>query len=254
MEDENLKPVKFGFKSVELGRKQNLVNQIFSNVAQKYDLANDVISFGSHRFWKKQFCSQVHNLDAKILDVASGTGDIALQMKSRGKEQGKNPHIVLCDINCDMLKIAKSKAINKNMFRGFDYVVANAENLPFLDNSFDYYTIAFGMRNIPRIEKALKEAYRVLKPMGKFLCLEFSKISNQNLEELYKFYSFSILPQIGKIITGNKEAYDYLVESIGMFPDQETFRNMICDVGFKNVVYQNLTLGVAAIHSGYKLS
>ncbi|MGI4753499.1 MAG: bifunctional demethylmenaquinone methyltransferase/2-methoxy-6-polyprenyl-1,4-benzoquinol methylase UbiE [Janthinobacterium lividum] len=243
----------FGFKKIEANEKQSLVNSVFSNVADKYDLMNDLMSFGMHRLWKDEFIRQVLNLNSNILDVASGSGDIALKLAKKAKDRGSNISLTLSDINEEMLKQAKKKSIDLNLFQNLKFTVASAEELPFPDNSFDYYTIAFGIRNVPDINKALKEAYRVLKPMGKFVCLEFSKVKESLLQDFYKFYSFNVIPKIGQIITGNKGAYDYLVESIDLFPSQDEFRIMIKEAGFEEINYKNLSGGIVAIHSAYKL-
>ncbi|MGX6960409.1 MAG: bifunctional demethylmenaquinone methyltransferase/2-methoxy-6-polyprenyl-1,4-benzoquinol methylase UbiE [Rickettsia endosymbiont of Pentastiridius leporinus] len=241
----------FGFKKVEVNEKQSLVNNVFSHVADKYDLMNDLMSFGMHRLWKDYFIRQIPNLNSHILDVASGSGDIALKLAKKAKDRGNNISLTLSDINEEMLGQAKRKAIDLNLFQNLKFMVASAESLPFPDNSFDYYTIAFGIRNVPDINKALKEAYRVLKPMGKFVCLEFSKVKESLFQEFYKFYSFNIIPKIGQVITGNKEAYEYLVESIDLFPSQDEFRIMIKEVEFEDVNYKNLSNGIVAIHSAY---
>ncbi|HJD67705.1 MAG TPA: bifunctional demethylmenaquinone methyltransferase/2-methoxy-6-polyprenyl-1,4-benzoquinol methylase UbiE [Rickettsia endosymbiont of Bembidion lapponicum] len=243
----------FGFKKIKANEKQSLVNSVFSNVADKYDLMNDLMSFGMHRLWKDEFIRQIPNLNSNILDVASGSGDIALKLAKKAKDRGSNISLTLSDINEEMLRQAKKKSIDLNLFQNLKFTVASAEELPFPDNSFDYYTIAFGIRNVPDINKALKEAYRVLKPMGKFVCLEFSKVKESLLQDFYKFYSFNVIPKIGKIITGNKEAYDYLVESIDLFPSQDEFRIMIKEAGFEEINYKNLSGGIVAIHSAYKL-
>ncbi|WP_342170073.1 bifunctional demethylmenaquinone methyltransferase/2-methoxy-6-polyprenyl-1,4-benzoquinol methylase UbiE [Rickettsia endosymbiont of Seladonia tumulorum] len=243
----------FGFKKIKANEKQSLVNSVFSNVADKYDLMNDLMSFGMHRLWKDEFIRQVPNLNSNILDVASGSGDIALKLAKKAKDRGSNISLTLSDINKEMLRQAKKKSIDINLFQNLKFTVATAEELPFPDNSFDYYTIAFGIRNVPDINKALKEAYRVLKPMGKFVCLEFSKVKESLLQDFYKFYSFNVIPKIGQIITGNKEAYDYLVESIDLFPSQDEFRIMIKEAGFEEINYKNLSGGIVAIHSAYKL-
>lgn len=243
----------FGFKKIDIADKQPLVNNIFSNVADKYDLMNDLMSFGMHRLWKDEFIRQIPNLNSNILDVASGSGDIALKLAKKAKDRGSNISLTLSDINEEMLRQAKKKSIDLNLFQNLKFTVANAEELPFPDNSFDYYTIAFGIRNVPDINKALKEAYRVLKPMGKFICLEFSKVKESLLQDFYKFYSFNVIPKIGQIITGNKESYDYLVESIDLFPSQDEFRIMIKEAGFEEINYKNLSGGIVAIHSAYKL-
>lgn len=243
----------FGFKKIKANEKQSLVNSVFSNVADKYDLMNDLMSFGMHRLWKDEFIRQVPNLNSNILDVASGSGDIALKLAKKAKDRGSNISLTLSDINEEMLRQAKKKSIDLNLFQNLKFTVATAEELPFPDNSFDYYTIAFGIRNVPDINKALKEAYRVLKPMGKFVCLEFSKVKESLLQDFYKFYSFNVIPKIGQIITGNKEAYDYLVESIDLFPSQDEFRIMIKEAGFEEINYKNLSGSIVAIHSAYKL-
>lgn len=243
----------FGFKKIDIADKQPLVNNIFSNVADKYDLMNDLMSFGMHRLWKDEFIRQIPNLNSNILDVASGSGDIALKLGKKARDRGSNISLTLSDINEEMLRQAKKKSIDLNLFQNLKFTVATAEELPFPDNSFDYYTIAFGIRNVPDINKALKEAYRVLKPMGKFICLEFSKVKESLLQDFYKFYSFNVIPKIGQIITGNKEAYDYLVESIDLFPSQDEFRIMIKEAGFEEINYKNLSGGIVAIHSAYKL-
>ncbi|WP_341787548.1 bifunctional demethylmenaquinone methyltransferase/2-methoxy-6-polyprenyl-1,4-benzoquinol methylase UbiE [Rickettsia endosymbiont of Cantharis rufa] len=243
----------FGFKKVDYTKKQGLVNNVFSNVADKYDLMNDLMSFGLHRLWKDEFIRQIPNLNSHILDVASGSGDIALKLAKKARDRGNNISVTLSDINEKMSKQAKKKAIDLNLSQNLKFTVASAEELPFLDNSFDYYTIAFGIRNVPDINKALKEAYRVLKPMGKFICLEFSKVKEGCLKDFYKFYSFNIIPTIGQMITSNKEAYEYLVESIDLFPSQDEFRIMIKEAGFEEVGYKNLNGGIVAIHSAYKL-
>lgn len=176
-----------------------------------------------------------------------------MKLAKKAKDRGSNISLTLSDINEEMLRQAKKKSIDLNLFQNLKFTVASAEELPFPDNSFDYYTIAFGIRNVPDINKALKEAYRVLKPMGKFICLEFSKVKESLLQDFYKFYSFNVIPKIGKIITGNKEAYDYLVESIDLFPSQDEFRIMIKEAGFEEINYKNLSGGIVAIHSAYKL-
>lgn len=242
----------FGFEKVSSKQKRFLVDEVFSDIANKYDLMNDLMSFGVHRLWKDEFCSMIPNLAGTILDVAGGTGDITFRIKSNAKKQDKDPYIIVCDINPEMLKVCKDKAIDKNILKKLDLVVGDAEKLPFQDNSFDYYTIAFGIRNMLSIEKTLKEAYRVLKPTGKFLCLEFSKVQNDIMRPLYDLYSFNLIPTIGNFVTKNQEAYKYLAESISLFPDQEDFKTMIQNVGFSDVNYKNLTFGVAAIHHGFK--
>jgi demethylmenaquinone methyltransferase / 2-methoxy-6-polyprenyl-1,4-benzoquinol methylase len=242
----------FGFEKVSAKEKRTLVDGVFSDVAGKYDLMNDFMSFGVHRLWKDEFCKMIPNMNSTILDVAGGTGDISFRLKDRAKNQNKEAHIVVSDINKEMLKVCQARAIDRNITSKFDLVVADAEKLPFLDNSFDYYTIAFGIRNMLSIKNTLAEAYRVLKPTGKFLCLEFSQVQNDFIKPVYDFYSFNIIPKIGGCIAGNQDAYKYLAESISLFPNQEDFKTMIQDIGFSNVAYKNLTFGVAAIHYGFK--
>lgn len=242
----------FGLEKVTSSQKRLLVNEVFSDIANKYDLMNDLMSFGVHRLWKDEFCSLISNLAGTILDVAGGTGDIAFRIKSNAKKQNKDPHIIVCDINQEMLKVCRDKAIDKNILKKLDIIVGDAEKLPFQDNSFDYYTVAFGIRNMLSIEKTLKEAYRVLKPTGKFLCLEFSKVQHDIMRPLYDLYSFNLIPAIGNFVAKNQGAYKYLAESISLFPDQEDFKTMIQTAGFSDVSYKNLTFGVAAIHHGFK--
>jgi demethylmenaquinone methyltransferase/2-methoxy-6-polyprenyl-1,4-benzoquinol methylase len=244
---------KFGFRTVSFEEKKSLVQNLFSSVATKYDLMNDVMSLGVHRLWKQHFVNKITNFNSKILDMAGGTGDISMRIIRKALMREQNVEIVICDINYDMLHLAKDRAIDLNYFNHIKFMNCDAENLPFADNSFDYYTISFGIRNVANISKALKEAYRVLKPAGRFLCLEFSKIPNEYVESVYKSYSFNIIPWIGKHITGDEEAYRYLVESIDTFPDQNNFKAQIIEAGFSQVEYSNLTSGVAAIHSGYKI-
>jgi demethylmenaquinone methyltransferase / 2-methoxy-6-polyprenyl-1,4-benzoquinol methylase len=240
----------FGFKEVEADQKQDLVGEVFSSVAKRYDLMNDLMSFGLHRVWKNIFVNQINpGNDAKFLDVAGGTGDIAFRIYE--KFLNKNPQIIVTDINKEMLEEGRKRALNKNIKINFEQ--HNGEKLGFLDNKFDFYTIAFGIRNFTNIDKALSEAYRVLKPGGKFLCMEFSPLEENNLGKMYDFYSFNIIPKIGDLVTKNREAYQYLVESIRRFPDKEKFTEMIRNTGFEQVKFQSLNLGVVAIHTGWKI-
>ncbi len=250
MSDE--KDYTFGHQKVSSNQKRSLIDEVFSDVASKYDIMNDLMSFGVHRMWKDEFCNMIPNLNSKIIDVAGGTGDISFRLVERAKKTDKKPQIIVSDINRSMLEVCKNKALDNNIISYLDLVVADAENLPFPDDSFDYYTIAFGIRNMLSIEKTLKEAHRVLKPTGKFLCLEFSRVQNDLMRPLYDLYSFSLIPTIGKVVARNRGAYQYLAESISVFPDQESFKEMIQDNGFKDVKYTNLTFGVAAIHYGFK--
>ncbi len=239
------KKTKFGFKEVEVLQKEPMVQGVFSSVASKYDLMNDLMSFGLHKTWKRDLISEIspaHN--ETLLDVAGGTGDVAHRFLQAGGGRA-----VVVDLNKNMLEAGKAKLSDPRI----SWVHANAESLPFEDNSFDYYTISFGIRNVTNIEKAISEAYRVLKPLGKFLCLEFSQVNTPILSKLYELYSFNVIPKIGKMIANDEGAYRYLVESIKNFEPAPRFAKMIEQAGFDNVRYSKLTFGVVAIHIGYKL-
>ncbi|NBR95809.1 MAG: bifunctional demethylmenaquinone methyltransferase/2-methoxy-6-polyprenyl-1,4-benzoquinol methylase UbiE [Proteobacteria bacterium] len=248
----------FGFKIVDSINKSHLVQAIFSAVAPKYDLMNDLMSAGIHRLWKNTMINHLNFTQHKnILDLASGTGDIALKITKQAQKISAqnfsiNFSITLSDLNPEMLQIAKAKAIDGNLFRHLDFVVANGENLPFADDSFDAVTVAFGLRNFTNLGLGLSEIYRVLKPQGKFICLEFSKINDLWLQKLYDLYSFKIIPKIGGLVLNDVDSYQYLVESIRVFPDQENFLQLINQAGFVNSGYQNLSCGVACLHYGYK--
>jgi demethylmenaquinone methyltransferase / 2-methoxy-6-polyprenyl-1,4-benzoquinol methylase len=213
---------------------------------------NDVMSFGAHRLWKKQFIDQIPLNSSTILDVASGTGDIAIGCYKKLSYNNSNIHIVTCDINQDMLSLAQDKAVDANILAGLDYAQCNAEKLPFADNSFDCYTITFGIRNVTNVEAALKESYRVLKPGGKFLCMEFAKVKSPLIREFYDAYSMNIIPKIGECITGDRDSYQYFVESIRTFPDQTKFTQMISNAGYHHAKSKDLTFGVVSIYSAYK--
>ncbi len=251
--ENEITTTNFGFKKVSFTDKKSLVNDVFSSVANKYDLMNDLMSFGLHRLWKQELCRQVINFNSNIVEVAGGTGDISLKIAAKAKRLGSKTCITLCDINQEMLQEAKNKAINNNILSGIDYVQADAENLPFSNENFDYYIIAFGIRNIADINKALSEALRTLKSGGKFICLEFSKVSSVYLKPLYDLYSFKIIPKLGKLVANDENAYQYLVESITLFPEQEVFKTLIENAGFIKVNYHNLSGGVVAIHTAYKI-
>jgi ubiquinone/menaquinone biosynthesis methyltransferase len=211
------------------------------------------MSLGLHSLWKKKMLAELTNLNGTLLDVAGGTGDISTLYYNKAKSHNRTPTIILTDINLAMLNIARDKLINNNILAGINLICSDAEKLPFPSMHFDYYTIAFGIRNVTHIEAALAEAYRVLKPGGKFICLEFSQVDNPALAKLYDFYSFKVIPQMGKCIADNEDAYRYLAESIRKFPNQENFAAMIRKAGFTQVKYQNLTFGVTAIHTGYRI-
>ncbi|ACT69872.1 bifunctional demethylmenaquinone methyltransferase/2-methoxy-6-polyprenyl-1,4-benzoquinol methylase UbiE [Neorickettsia risticii] len=229
--------------------EKDFVNEIFSSVSQKYDLMNDIMSVGIHRLWKRNFVKSIGLLpNQRVLDMAAGTGDITLRLL----KTHISVEIVLCDKNHEMLEIAKDRLLDEG-YVNLEVVSADAAQLPFEDCSFDHYVVAFGVRNFSNIEKSLTEAYRVLKPGGKFSCLEFSKVENKCMNSLYSLYSRAFIPWIGEKVTKNKEAYTYLIESIKDFPDAETFREIIRGAGFGRIKYKKETFGVVAIHTATKL-
>ncbi|XP_055054536.2 2-methoxy-6-polyprenyl-1,4-benzoquinol methylase, mitochondrial [Misgurnus anguillicaudatus] len=278
------KSTHFGFETVPEEEKADRVYKVFESVAKKYDVMNDAMSLGIHRLWKDSLLHAMNPQPGlRLLDTAGGTGDISFRFleytrsvyerQQRQKVRSSQTpswrdiaehyatnksglpqsRAVVCDINKEMLKVGKQRAEKAGIGTGLSWVVGDAEELPFDDNQFDLYTIAFGIRNVTHIEQALQEAQRVLKPGGRFLCLEFSKVSNPVLARLYDAYSFQMIPVLGEVIAGDWKSYQYLVESIRKFPDQETFKEMIEDAGFFCVQYFNLTGGIVAIHSGFKL-
>ena len=243
----------FGFKEVDRDQKSNLVKDIFSNVAKKYDLMNDLMSAGTHRLWKNNMINYIDFFDnIKIIDVAGGTGDIAFRIAKKAQEKNLNYQIEVVDINPQMLEVGRSRAVDMNLFSHLNFVENDGENLKFADESFDVFTIAFGIRNFTNIDKGLREAHRVLKKGGKFICLEFSKVEDIFLQKIYDTYSFKIIPKIGEFILKDHDSYQYLVESIRKFPDQKSFTKLIENAGFSRVGYQNLTFGACAIHWGFK--
>ncbi|WP_096386058.1 bifunctional demethylmenaquinone methyltransferase/2-methoxy-6-polyprenyl-1,4-benzoquinol methylase UbiE [Hafnia sp. CBA7124] len=250
MVDQTPETTHFGFKTVATTEKAGKVAQVFHSVAAKYDLMNDLMSFGIHRVWKRFTidCSGARR-GQKVLDLAGGTGDLAAKFSRIVGEQGE---VVLADINDSMLKIGREKLRNLGVIGNINYVQANAEALPFPDNHFDCITIAFGLRNVTDKDKALRSMYRVLKPGGRLLVLEFSKPLLEPLNKAYDAYSFHILPKIGELVAHDSESYRYLAESIRMHPDQETLKSMMDDAGFENTTYFNLTGGIVALHRGYK--
>jgi len=240
----------FGYKEVEKAEKAKLVGRVFSNVASKYDIMNDAMSLGIHRLWKDRFISQLNpRKGSKLLDVAGGTGDIAFRFLRSAADAA----VTVCDINPEMLLEGKKRALDKNILKNIEWVCGDAEKLPMPSSSFDYYTIAFGIRYVTNIENALLEAYRVLKPGGRFMCLEFSHVDNPFLGKIYDAFSFQLIPKIGKIVAGDEASYRYLVESIRKFPRQGEFSAMIRGAGFENVKYTDLSGGIVAIHSGWKV-
>ena len=240
----------FGFKTVAATEKETLVAGVFHSVAAKYDLMNDLMSFGIHRLWKRFTidCSGVRK-GQKVLDLAGGTGDLTAKFSRIVGETGQ---VVLADINDSMLKVGRDKLRNLGVANKVSYVQANAEALPFPDNHFDVITIGFGLRNVTDKDKALASMFRVLKPGGRLLVLEFSKPVSEVIAKLYDLYSFKLLPKMGEIVANDSESYKYLAESIRMHPDQQTLAGMMENVGFEQVEYFNLTQGVVALHRGYK--
>lgn len=246
--------VAFGFRRVGEGEKQGLVNEVFSKVAERYDQMNDLMSGGLHRLWKDDLVAMLNPPRGQgafsHLDVAGGTGDVAFRILRAG---GPNVRVTVADISPEMVGEGRKRADVDGLLGRCAFSVGNAEALAFPDRSFDSYTIAFGIRNVTHIDKALAEAYRVLKPGGRFLCLEFSQVDVPLLDSLYDAYSFTVIPAVGKVVTGDGHPYRYLVESIRTFPKQDAFREMIEEAGFANVSYRNLTGGVVAIHSGWRI-
>lgn len=243
----------FGFSRVPLQDKQARVDDVFHKVASRYDLMNDLMSGGLHRVWKDIFTARIRPSKRTRfchLDVAGGTGDIAFRVADAGSAATE---VVVLDINGAMLEEGRRRAAKRRFAATLDFVKANAEDLPFAANSFDCYTIAFGIRNVPRIDKALAEAHRVLKRGGKFLCLEFSHVNVPVLDRIYEAYSFRCIPLIGRLVAGDSEPYRYLVESITRFPDAESFEKKIAGAGFERSSFTRLSGGIVAIHSGWKL-
>jgi demethylmenaquinone methyltransferase / 2-methoxy-6-polyprenyl-1,4-benzoquinol methylase len=243
----------FGSRQVPLDEKQALVDDVFHSVARRYDLMNDLMSFGLHRAWKDALVTAVNppkGLPFSLLDVAGGTGDVALRVIGSG---GDATHATVCDINPEMLEIGRERAAALSLQDRITFTEANAEALPFPDKSFDAVSIAFGIRNVPRIERALAEACRVLKNGGKFVCLEFSAVDVPGLNRLYDFYSFTVIPALGRAVAGDAESYRYLVESIRRFPSPQAFAAMLRAAGFARVTFQQMTGGIVALHSGWRL-
>jgi demethylmenaquinone methyltransferase/2-methoxy-6-polyprenyl-1,4-benzoquinol methylase len=239
----------FGFRDVETDKKAALVRGVFDSVADRYDLMNDLMSAGTHRLWKASFIDQLRPRPGMhLLDVAGGTGDIALRFCEAGGER-----VTVCDINQSMVEVGRDRMIDLNRLDGIDWTVGDAEALPLPDGSVDAYTIAFGLRNVTHIDTALSEACRVLRPGGRFMCLDFSHVASPILVELYDRFSFKILPLLGRIVANDGEAYRYLVESIRRFPSQEELSARMTMVGFEQVSYRNLSRGIAAIHLGWRI-
>ncbi|ODR99883.1 ubiquinone biosynthesis methyltransferase UbiE [Methyloceanibacter methanicus] len=253
--DESGAETSFGFARVSQNARQGLVNEVFSKVASRYDLMNDLMSGGLHRLWKADLITALAPPESgapfALIDVAGGTGDIATRFLDAA---GSGATATICDISKEMMDEGRKRAEARGIGRDrLTFVQGNAEDLPFEAGQFDAYTIAFGIRNVTRIDAALAEAYRVLKPGSRFLCLEFSNVEMPLLDRLYDAYSFNAIPALGHLVAGDAQSYRYLVESIRRFPDQERFAQMIKDAGFERVRYRNLTGGIAAIHSGWRL-
>ena len=244
----------FGFESVRPEDRQSKVNGVFASVAERYDLMNDLMSGGLHRLWKQDFVAWLappkSNAPYRLLDVAGGTGDIALRVAASA---GASAIIDLCDISPEMLAVGQRRVDSAGLAHRITLTEGNAEKLPFPDRSFDAYTIAFGIRNVTHLDRALAEAHRVLKIGGRFMCLEFSEVTTPVLDQLYDFHSFNVIPALGQLTTGDRDSYQYLVESIRRFPKQQAFANLIRDAGFSRVTYRNLTGGIAAMHSGWRI-
>ncbi|MBR9727536.1 bifunctional demethylmenaquinone methyltransferase/2-methoxy-6-polyprenyl-1,4-benzoquinol methylase UbiE [Shewanella intestini] len=250
MSEDNSNNTHFGYKTVEAEKKADLVADVFHSVAAKYDIMNDVMSFGIHRLWKR------HTIEVaaarpgmSILDLAGGTGDLTAKFS---RIVGNTGSVVIADINDSMLKVGRTKLRDRGIVNNVSYVQANAEALPFPDNHFDIITIAFGLRNVTDKDAALRSMRRVLKPGGKLLVLEFSKPKHEVMRKVYDLYSFKVLPKMGAMITQDADSYEYLAESIRMHPDQETLKQMMIDAGLEQVDYTNMTDGVVALHRGYK--
>jgi demethylmenaquinone methyltransferase/2-methoxy-6-polyprenyl-1,4-benzoquinol methylase len=246
---EQEKSTHFGFRTVEAEEKAGMVRGVFSSVAGSYDIMNDLMSGGLHRLWKNEFVRKIHaGKNAAILDLAGGTGDIAVRLKAR-----TGAPVTVCDINYEMLRAGQDRQFDRGEASDLRWVCGNAEMLPVADSSLDVITIAFGLRNVTDIDKALASAYRALKPGGQFLCLEFSKVTVPVMRKIYDAYSFHVIPKIGEFVAKDKDSYQYLVESIRMFPSQEELVKRMQSTGFARVRYDNLTFGTVAIHQGWRI-
>lgn len=246
----------FGFQTVAAAEKAGLVRQVFDRVAPRYDLMNDLMSAGLHRLWKTTLVDTLNPRPGMtLIDVAGGTGDVTFRIRDRVKARDPEGQIAItvCDINAAMLDVGRDRALDSNRIDGLTWVCGNAEKLPVPAQSFDAYTIAFGIRNVTNRAAALREAYRVLKPGGRFLCLEFSEVQLPGLDQIYDAYSFNVIPFIGGLVAGDSASYRYLVESIRRFPAQATFQREIEAAGFARVTYRNLSGGVVALHSGWRI-
>jgi demethylmenaquinone methyltransferase / 2-methoxy-6-polyprenyl-1,4-benzoquinol methylase len=253
MPDSERPYADFGAREVPIGDKQALVDGVFRSVARRYDLMNDLMSLGLHRAWKDALVTAVNpprNRPFALLDIAGGTGDVAMRVVAAG---GADTRATVCDINRDMLAVGRERAEARGVVDALRFAEANAEALPFADRSFDAVTIAFGIRNVPRIDVALAEAFRVLKIGGRFLCLEFSAVAVPGLGALYDLYSFNVIPALGRAVVGDAESYRYLVESIRRFPPPQAFAQMMRAAGFARVSHRLMSGGIVALHSGWRL-
>lgn len=245
----------FGEKEVDPTEKTQNVIGVFDSVADQYDLMNDFMSLGIHRLWKDQLIRMIRpratigGRPAQYLDVAGGTGDIAFRIRQK---TGPKAEITLCDLNENMLSVGRDRAIDKGWIDNFSWITGNAESLPVEDNSVDVYTIAFGLRNVTHIDTALSEAHRVLRPGGRFFCLEFSHVSPKPLAKMYDLYSYNIIPKLGERVANDRDSYQYLVESIRKFPTQRKLKKRMETAGFQRVTYNNMSLGIVAVHQGIK--
>lgn len=250
MTEQQQKTTHFGFQTVREEEKAGRVQGVFTSVASKYDVMNDVMSVGIHRIWKDAMMDWLAPRPGQqLLDVAGGTGDISFRFLKRAGAG----HATVLDLTESMLVEGRKRAEAQQMGASLDWVVGDAMNLPFADNSFDVYTISFGIRNVTRPQEALNEAYRVLRPGGRLMVLEFSQIPTPMMQKAYDLYSFNVIPKMGQMIAGDHDSYQYLVESIRKFPDQETFLGMVKAAGFANAKYRNLSMGIACLHSGWKV-
>ena len=254
--EDNIKPgeTSFGYRTVSEQDRQGLVNEVFAKVAARYDQMNDLMSAGLHRLWKDDFIALLNPPKTahafKVLDVAGGTGDIAFRIAAAG---GSGTHVTVADISENMVREGARRASTEKSGGKCSFTVGNAEHLAFPDSSFDAYTISFGIRNVTHIDRALAEAWRVLKPGGRFMCLEFSHLDVPGMDQFYEAYSMTVIPAVGKIVTGDGDPYRYLVESIRKFPPPVAFENMIREAGFQRASHRLLTGGIVAIHSGWKI-
>ncbi len=253
MTDSERKYADFGARQVPLEDKQALVDDVFRNVARRYDLMNDLMSFGLHRAWKNALVTAVNPSRSRpfaLLDIAGGTGDVAMRVVAAG---GAQTRATVCDINPEMLAVGRERAAARRLGEALTFAEANAEALPFAEGSFDAVTIAFGIRNVPRIDAALAEAFRVLKIGGRFVSLEFSAVAMPGLDTVYDLYSFNVIPALGRAVVGDAESYRYLVESIRRFPRPEAFAAMMRAAGFARVSHRLMSGGIVALHSGWRL-